>query len=209
MNSSLLQRRPETPAHISATTESPGESTGNVIPRAAVPGQARRFWRALTRTRASSATAIARITLGVVILPHGAQKLLGWFGGYGFEGTMQFFTVTMGLPSWLAATVIFTEFFGGLALIAGAAARVAALGVGSIMVSAMLMVHKSHGFFANWEGNQAGEGIEFHLLAVALALVVLINGAGSVSVDRRLWRKRNSPMTEPKVMPALQRPYLS
>ncbi|HSH12418.1 MAG TPA: DoxX family protein [Desulfurivibrionaceae bacterium] len=129
---------------------------------------------------------LARLALGVVIFPHGAQKLLGWFGGYGYAGTMGFFTETLGIPAPLAFLVILVEFFGGLALIVGALARPAALGIGVIMVTAALLVHLPNGFFMNWSGAQGGEGFEFHILAAALALVVTIGGAGALSLDRAL-----------------------
>ena len=144
----------------------------------------------LVATRSQVASTVARIGLGVMIFPHGAQKLLGWFGGYGFAGTVEYFTQSAGLPWILAVGVVLTEFFGGVALVLGLGARLAALGVGTVMTFAALLVHRSNGFFANWEGNQAGEGVEFHLLAVSLAWVILIQGAGSLSVDRWFTARR-------------------
>lgn len=141
---------------------------------------------ALIRTDRDYSALIARMALGVMIIPHGAQKLLGWFGGYGFDGSMGFFTETLGIPWALAFLAIAAEFFGGIGLITGALGRVAALGVGGVMAVAALMVHVQHGFFMNWTGAQAGEGIEFHLLAVALAAVILLKGSGALSLDRLL-----------------------
>lgn len=144
----------------------------------------------ILRTPADPAAAVARVALGVMILPHGMQKLFGAFGGYGFEGTMAFFTETMGIPWILALLAIAAEFFGGLGLITGLLGRVAALGVGSVMVVAALTSHLQHGFFMNWSGTlpAGAEGWEFHLLAVSLAAVVLIRGSGALSVDRLLAR---------------------
>jgi putative oxidoreductase len=126
-----------------------------------------------------------RVVLGVVFFAHGAQKLLGWFGGYGFQGTMGFFT-HMGFPSAVAFLIICTEFFGGLGLIVGLLTRVAALGIGGEMIGAIFLVHMPNGFFMNWAGNQKGEGFEYHLLAIAMAAALLMKGAGAFSVDRAL-----------------------
>ncbi len=135
------------------------------------------------------ATFVLRVLLGVVMLAHGAQKLLGWFGGFGFSGTMGFFTGTMGIPAVFAFLVIMSEFFGSLALIAGAITRLAAFGAGCIMLGATLMVHLPNGFFMNWAGKQQGEGFEFHLLAMAIAMALMIKGGGRWSVDGLLTRK--------------------
>lgn len=135
------------------------------------------------------AALVARLVLGGVMFPHGAQKLLGWFGGYGFAGTMSFFTQQMGLPWIVGFLVILIEFFGSLALIAGAFSRLASLGIGSVMVGAILMSHLPYGFFMNWSGNKGGEGFEYHLLALGLVAVILIAGGGSWSVDRLIESK--------------------
>ncbi len=143
------------------------------------------MFQKLVGTNDSGAQTILRLVLGSVFFAHGAQKMLGWFGGYGFHGTMGAFT-GMGMPSALAFFIIVTEFFGGLGLLAGFFTRVAALGVSGLMVGAILMVHGQNGFFMNWYGNQKGEGYEYHLLALALAAALLWRGAGSFSVDRAL-----------------------
>lgn len=127
----------------------------------------------------------ARLILGIVFFAHGAQKVLGWWGGYGFAGTMGFF-VHMGVPAPLAFLAIMAEFLGGLGLIVGAVSRVAAFGILSNMVVAIATVHWTNGFFMNWFGSQKGEGFEYHLLAIALAAAVIINGAGALSIDRAL-----------------------
>lgn len=126
---------------------------------------------------------VLRVSLGVVMFPHGAQKLLGWFGGYGYAGTMGFLTGQAGLPYLVAFLVIFAEFFGALALIAGLLTRAAAFGIGAVMVGAVATVHGSVGFFMNWTGQQAGEGYEYHILAVAIAAALMIRGGGKASLD--------------------------
>jgi putative oxidoreductase len=135
------------------------------------------------------AALILRIALGLVIFPHGAQKLFGWFGGYGFNGTMGFFTETMGIPYIFALLAIIAESFGALGLIIGLTTRVAAFGVGVTIGVAALMAHVQHGFFMNWSGQQAGEGFEFHLLVVGMALALIISGGGKWSVDSLLVKK--------------------
>jgi len=132
---------------------------------------------------------IARLALGIVMFPHGAQKVLGWFGGYGFAGTMTFFTETIGIPYFVALLVVLAEFLGSIGLIVGALTRIAALGIGSVMVGAILLVHLPNGFFMNWGGNQAGEGFEYHLLALGLALLLILRGAGALSIDRIITRR--------------------
>lgn len=143
----------------------------------------------LTRTNDSFAPTLARLTLGLVIFPHGAQKALGWFGGYGYSGTMGFFTDTMHIPAVFAFLAIAAEFAGSLALIAGLFSRVAALGIACVMIGAIATTHLPNGFFMNWTGAQKGEGIEYHLLALGLALIVMIYGAGRASLDARLARR--------------------
>ena len=128
---------------------------------------------------------ILRFILGVVFFAHGAQKMLGWFGGYGFHGTMGFLT-HIGLPVPVAFLIICTEFFAGLGLIFGLMTRIASLGVAGLMIGAIFMVHLQNGFFMNWAGNQRGEGIEYHLLALAMAAALLLRGAGAWSLDRTL-----------------------
>ncbi|HNA79261.1 MAG TPA: DoxX family protein [Turneriella sp.] len=137
----------------------------------------------IAATQAEWTGLVLRLALAAMILPHGAQKLLGWFGGYGFKGTMGYFTGTAGLPAILAFLVIIGEFFGGLMLLAGFGTRIGALWVGVIMLSAMFMVHWQNGFFMNWYGAQKGEGIEFFILAIGIAAALVISGGGHFSVD--------------------------
>lgn len=132
---------------------------------------------------------LLRLVLGIVFFAHGAQKALGWWGGYGFSGTMQFFTQTMGIPAVFAFLAIMAEFLGGLGLITGALSRVAAFGIFSVMAVAVLKVHLPFGFFMNWYGAQKGEGFEYHLLAMAMAAALVVRGAGALSVDGVLAEK--------------------
>ena len=139
--------------------------------------------RLLLNTNNSPAPLIARLMLGIVMFPHGAQMMLGWFGGHGFSGTMHFFTGTMHIPAVFAFLAILAEFGGSLGLMIGLLSRVAAFGIAVNMIVAILTVHAANGFFMNWAGNQKGEGFEYHLLALGLALIVLIHGAGKASLD--------------------------
>ncbi|MFZ0914266.1 MAG: DoxX family protein [Candidatus Korobacteraceae bacterium] len=132
------------------------------------------------------ALTVVRLILGVTFFMHGAQKMLGWFGGYGFHATMGTFTHYLGIPAPLAFLAICAEFFGGLGLLVGLLSRIAALGIMVNMLVAIATVHHVNGFFMNWTGQQKGEGFEFHLLAIALAIVVLIKGSGAVSIDRAI-----------------------
>lgn len=135
---------------------------------------------------------IVRLALGLVIFPHGAQKLLGWFGGGGFAATLQGMT-QMGLPAVVVFLVILFEFFGSLALITGFLGRVGAFGVLCVMAGAILTVHLPNGFFMNWMGNQKGEGFEYHLLAIGMALAILVKGSGALSMDRSMTRNTGNP----------------
>jgi putative oxidoreductase len=143
------------------------------------------FLRATLATELSWSPTVARVALGLVMLPHGLQKTVGAFGGHGFTGTMGFFTGSMGLPWLVALAVILAESVGALALVVGVGSRWAAAGIAAVMLGA-LATHTEHGFFMNWYGAQAGEGFEYHLLALALAAIVLISGGGKASVDRWL-----------------------
>lgn len=132
---------------------------------------------------------ILRLTLGLVMFPHGAQKLLGWYGGFGFDGTMGFFTQQMGMPWLVAFLVIIGESFGSVALLAGFLTRFTAASFGVIMLGAIAMVHLQHGFFMNWFGKQQGEGYEYHLLVIGIAIALLVTGAGRWSADRMIAEK--------------------
>ena len=144
------------------------------------------MFKKLIQTDNDTAMSILRVLLGIVFLPHGLQKTIGWFGGYGFSGTMGFFTGTLGIPAVLAFIAIMAEFLGSLGLISGLFTRVAALAIGVEMAVAAYMLHLQHGFFMNWFGNQKGEGYEYHILAIAIAIALTVKGGGSWSVDRAL-----------------------
>jgi putative oxidoreductase len=140
----------------------------------------------LFSTDGSIATTILRTVLGVVFFAHGAQKMLGWFGGFGFSGTMGVFTAQMHIPAVFAFLAIAAEFFGGLGLLLGFLTRIAAFGIAINMLVAIATVHFPFGFFMNWTGNQKGEGFEFHLLVLAITSFLMIRGGGALSADRAI-----------------------
>lgn len=139
----------------------------------------------LLATNSENTTALfARLALGIVVFPHGAQKLLGWFGGYGFNGTMGFLTGTAGLPSVIAFLVILVEFFGALFLIAGFATRLAAIGILGNFIGVVVTSNLNNGFFMNWYAQpNKGEGLEYFILLFGLAIISLVAGGGRASVD--------------------------
>ena len=141
----------------------------------------------LVATGDSFAPLFLRLALGIMMFPHGAQKLFGWFGGYGFNGTMGYFTGTVGTPWAVGALVILGEFFGSLMLVAGFGTRFAAASLAVIMLGAAWQL-RGNGFFMNWFGNQKGEGIELFLLAIGMAVALVILGGGRASVDGLLAR---------------------
>jgi putative oxidoreductase len=143
----------------------------------------------LLATTNDATLTLMRLILGTVFFAHGAQKVLGWFGGYGFSGTMNFFTSALHIPAPIAFLAIMAEFLGGLGLILGCLARIAAFGIAVNMVVAVLMIHIHYGMFMNWNGIQKGEGWEYHLLAIALAIAIMVRGAGAFSVDGALAAK--------------------
>lgn len=145
--------------------------------------------KALFQTDDGWAGLILRLTLGMVIFPHGAQKLLGWFGGFGFSGTMGFFTETLHLPWLVALLVIIGESFGSVALMLGLLTRFTAASYIVIMLGAITMTHLPYGFFMNWFGKQQGEGFEYHLLVIGISLALLATGAGKWSMDRLIAEK--------------------
>lgn len=142
--------------------------------------------RRLIDTENRLAPVILRVALALVIFPHGAQKALGWFGGGGIDGTVGYFAQNLGIPAALTALVIAAEFLGPIGLAAGFLTRAAAAGIGAVMVGAAIIVHAPNGFFMNWSGAQAGEGFEFHILALGIALALIVTGGGSLSIDRLL-----------------------
>ncbi len=144
----------------------------------------------LLATDGSWASLIVRLGLGVAMFPHGMQKLLGWFGGAGFAGTLQFLTGGMHVPVWLAVLVIVVESFGSIGLILGCLTRLAAFGIVCDMIGAVYLVHWQNGFFMNWSGRQAGEGFEYHILMLAMGLALIVAGGGKWSIDGLLASRR-------------------
>jgi putative oxidoreductase len=142
--------------------------------------------RKLFLTADDAALLVLRIALGAVFFPHGMQKLLGWFGGYGFAGTMDMFTTKLAIPAFFAFLAIVAEGLGSLGLISGFLTRVAAFGITVNMIVAVYLLHWQNGFFMNWFGNQKGEGFEYHLLVIAIGIVLMIKGGGKWSVDKGL-----------------------
>jgi len=141
------------------------------------------FMKYLFQTNDKFSYWVPRVILGCVILPHGAQKLFGWFGGFGFTNTMDYFTQTAGLPWIIGFLIIMGESLGSLGLIVGFFTRLSALGLILIMVGAITTVHIPNGFFMNWFGKNAGEGFEYHLLVIGMSIPLLISGGGKYSVD--------------------------
>jgi len=131
---------------------------------------------------------IVRIVLGVVFFAHGAQKALGWFGGAGLQSTVRVFREQLRIPAPLALLSVAAEFLGGLGLIVGLLSRIAALGIAVVMIVALVAVHGKFGFFMNWYGEKQGHGIEYHILVLALALAVMVKGAGAFSLDQVLYQ---------------------
>ncbi|EAR14838.1 DoxX family protein [Robiginitalea biformata] len=147
------------------------------------------YVKMLSKTKPNLGPTAARLTLGLVILPHGAQKLLGLFGGSGFSATMDLLTTQMELPVIVAFSVILIEFFGSLSLILGLLSRFWALSLAGMFTGIIFTTQIEHGFFMNWFGNQAGEGYEYSLLVIGLALSILVSGSGQFSVDRLISKK--------------------
>ncbi len=144
--------------------------------------------KCLTKTNCCIAPLIVRLALGTVMLAHGAQKALGMFGGFGFEGTMGFFTQQLGVPYIFALLAIASEFLGSIGILVGLLTRVAALGIAVTMGVAIYMAH-SQFFFIDWMGKQGGNGCEYHILAIGLALSLVVSGAGALSIDGFLSKK--------------------
>src|SRR3984957_6688835 len=129
---------------------------------------------------------LARIVLGIIFFAHGAQKVFGWFGGPGLRKTLHHLTEFLGLPPIIALAAVVSEFVGGVALILGIFGRISALSIVVNMLAAIFMVHGKYGLFMNWFGDRKGNGIEYHLLAIALAIVIIAQGAGACSLDSLL-----------------------
>ncbi len=134
---------------------------------------------------------IIRLTLGIVMFPHGAQKILGWYGGPGFQAELGHLQ-EMGIPWLVAVMVILIEFFGAISLIIGLVSRLWAIAFGGLFIGIIFMEHFQYGFFMNWFGNQEGEGYEYHLLVIGLCLALWVQGSGRFSIDSFLLQKKNN-----------------
>lgn len=154
--------------------------------------------RAMLDTDDSKTALVQRLVLSGVVLAHGLQKALGWFGGWGFEGTLNWFETALGVPAPLAALVILSDSLGSLALAVGLGSRLAALGTTLTMLGAIALVHAPNGFFMNWSGTQAGEGFELHLLVLALSVPLVVRGGGAYSLDRWLVRQLAKAEASPR-----------
>lgn len=154
------------------------------------PSQSIQFCVSKIKNMKQLSLLLLSITFAVVVLPHGCQMLFGWFGGYGFSGTMQYFTQTEGLPWLVGFGVILLEFAGSLAILVGAATRLIALGMIGLFIGMIVTSHWNHGFFMNWSGTQAGEGFEYHILVIGISVALLLEGAGQWSVDAILPKKQ-------------------
>jgi putative oxidoreductase len=147
------------------------------------------MFRKIISTSDDKILTLLRVVLGIVIFPHGAQKVLGWFGGFGIAGTYGFLTQQMHIPAALAVLVFAAEFLGSIGLLVGFLGRVAAFGIAVNLTVAVFLVHLPNGFFMNWSGQQKGEGIEFFILAIGMAIAIMIGGSGAYSIDLALTRK--------------------
>src|SRR5258706_3581818 len=142
----------------------------------------------LVKTETDYALTLSRLVLGFLFFVHGSQLMLGWFGGFGLNGSMHFFTQQLGIPAAFAFLGIAGQFLGGIFLILGLAGRIAALAIICNMVVAVAKVHWQFGLFMNWFGTQKGEGFEYHLLVITIGLLVVVRGSGAFSLDRLLVR---------------------
>ena len=174
---------------MTSTTFDPRTAPAHVSHTASA--RARSLRQRLVGTGDDPTSTLLRLALGIVMFPHGAQKVLGWFGGYGFNGTMTFFTQQAHIPALFAFLAITAEFAGSLGLISGLLTRVAAFGILCNMLVAVATVHASVGFLMNWYGQYPSgkEGFEYHILAGAIAIALMVRGGGKWSVDRALTRK--------------------
>ncbi len=145
-----------------------------------------RMLKALLRTDGSKGTIFLRLALGSVMFPHGAQKVLGLFGGPGYEKTMEIFTTKMHFPEYAVILLMIIEFVGSLCVAAGLFTRIFSLAIGIAIALCAYLNHLQNGFFMNWFGNQKGEGFEFHILVVGIALALVVKGGGAFSIDRKL-----------------------
>ncbi len=151
----------------------------------------------LFSTNGGVSSLVLRLTLGVVMFAHGAQKVLGWFGGRGLEATLTYFTKMQHIPVEFAVLAIAAEFLGPIGLFVGFLTRVAAFAIAVEMAVAVYLVHLKFGFFVNWSGKQAGEGFEYHILVFAIAIALMIKGSGRWSIDRLMSQKKMTLLYNP------------
>lgn len=144
------------------------------------------MFKAILKTNDNPGSLFIRLGLGIVFFPHGAQKVLGWFGGPGFSKTLQIFQTKMHFPHVLVVMLMITEFVGSICLVVGLLTRVWAFGIGLSIVICAYMNHLQHGFFMNWFGMQKGEGVEYHILVISVSLALIVLGGGGMSLDRTL-----------------------
>lgn len=149
------------------------------------------MFRNIIRTNDDKVLTLLRLVLAIVVFPHGAQKVLGWFGGFGLAGTYGFLTQQMHIPAPFALLVFAAEFLAPIGLVLGFLGRVAAFGIAVDFIVALFLVHLPNGFFMNWSGQQKGEGIEFFILAIGIAVAIMIGGSGAFSIDRRLTKDQH------------------
>lgn len=142
--------------------------------------------RKLLATPNDPTLTLARIILAIIFFAHGSQKMFGFFGGRGVSGTIAIFEQTMGIPAPFTILAMTAEVFGAAGLFLGLFSRIAALGLLVVMIVAPFANHLYPNFFMNWTGRQVGEGYEYHLLAIALIVTILVRGAGALSLDRAI-----------------------
>lgn len=142
------------------------------------------MFREIFQTDNTTGFMFLRLSLGIVMFFHGAQKLLGWFGGPGYEKTVEMFATNYGFPSFIAVLIIVVEFFGSIGLVVGLFTRVAAMAIAINIGICAYINHLRYGFFMNWFGKQAGEGYEYHILVLGICFALIVKGAGTFSFDR-------------------------
>ena len=154
------------------------------------------MFRNIIRTSDDKVLTLLRLVLAIVVFPHGAQKVLGWFGGFGFSGTYGFLTQQMHIPAALSLLVFAAEFLAPIGLFVGFLGRIAAFGIAADFIVAAFLVHIPNGFFMNWSGQQKGEGVEFFVLAIGIAIAIMIGGSGAWSLDGVLADKDQTPVNK-------------
>ncbi|HAR95971.1 MAG TPA: hypothetical protein DCR97_08430 [Deltaproteobacteria bacterium] len=145
----------------------------------------------LLRTEGDLSAFLLRLTIALVLFPHGAQKVFGWFGGHGLWPTLQYFQDDLGIPFLFGVVAVAAEFLGSISLFFGFLTRVAAFVVAVEMIVAVTLLHLGFGFFMNWMGQQKGEGFEYPILFLGVCLALILKGGGMWSIDRLLYGRRH------------------